>query len=197
MDYQLSSIDLVKSVTATDASQGFVDAASITAYEGDQISYTITLQNTGTEEILIKPQESLSDLLEYSTLIDNGGGTLSATTNILSWPEVTLAPDTKQTRTFATRVLDAIPTTAQSPDNSMSYDCVMTNTFGNSINIKVNCPTIKVVEQIVTKLPKTGLTTNIVFATIIFATATYLYVRTKQLEKEVRLIRKDISTGTI
>ena len=188
---------IIRSVTATDASQGFVDASSVTAYAGDQISYTITIHNTDINPISVKPTESLLDLLDYSTLIDNGGGTLDTTTKILSWPDVTLAPNTKQTRTFAIRLLDTIPTTAQDINNTKSYDCIMTNTFGNSIDVRVDCPVIKVVEQIVAGLPSTGTTENIIFASIILATATYLYARTRQLEKEVRLIRKDISTGTI
>ena len=194
---QLTSNNIVKSITATNASQGFIDAASVTAGASDQISYTITIDNTGDDSILTKLEEPLSDILNYATLIDNGGGTFNKTTEVLSWPDVTLAPSTEQTRTFVVRLLDTIPATAKGTNGNKSYDCTMTNTFGNSINISVDCPTLKVVEKVVSELPIIGTTENIIFAIIVLSITSYFYIRTRQLEKEIHLIRKDISAGTI
>lgn len=188
--------NIVKSKTATNISRGFVDASKITADIGDQISYTITVANSGLSPTSTKLEDNLSDLLDYSTLIDSGGGTLS-TTGILSWPDITLGPNDTQTRTFVIRLLDSIPLTAQGISNLTSYDCVMTNTFGNSININVTCPTPKLIEKVVTELPKTGPTENMIFAGIILAVTTYFYARTRQLEKEIHLVRKNANTGTI
>lgn len=194
---QSTNNDLAKSVVSASTSQGFVDATSVTAYASDQISYTITVQNVGTTTVSTKIENSLSDVLEYSLLADSGGGTLDKTTNILSWPDVTLAPNTKQTRTFIIRLLDTIPATAQGTDNKKSYDCIMTNTFGNSIDIRVDCPVIKTIENIVTELPSAGITENLILAVAVLSVTIYFYARTRQLEKEIHLIRKDASTGTI
>ncbi len=194
----LSSVNnIIKSITATRASQGFIDASSVTAFSSDQISYTISVENTGLSPTSVKLEEHLADVLEYANLIDNGGGTLDKTTGILSWPDVTLNPNTKQTITFIVRLFDMIPATAQGLHNSTSYDCIMTNTFGNSIDIYVDCPTPKIIERVASELPKIGPTENIIFAVIVLAVAAYFYARTRQLKKEIRLIRRDANTGTI
>lgn len=94
-------------------------------------------------------------------------------------------------------MLEAIPATAQGSSNDFSYDCVMTNTFGNSVDIPVDCPTQKIVEQIATSLPVTGPKNNMLFAGITLAIVAYFYARSRQQSKEIRLIRKDINMGTI
>lgn len=193
--------NIIKSKTATNVSQGFIDASSLTAIAGDKISYTITIQNTGNETTSVKLEEDLSDVLEYAdfeeNITNNGGGFLNKTTNILSWPDITLIPKAKQTRTFFIRLKDPIPTTARGSSNNMSYDCVMTNIFGNATDIKVDCPTQKIIEQVATQLPKTGPTENLIFAGVILSVVTYFYARTRQVKKEVHLIRRDTNIGTI
>ncbi|EDK72743.1 hypothetical protein TM7_0097 [candidate division TM7 genomosp. GTL1] len=61
----------------------------------------------------------------------------------------------------------------------------------------MDCPVAKGVEQTVTELPKTGPSENIAFAGIVLAVVTYFYLRSRQLGKEIRLIRRDFTTGTI
>lgn len=189
--------NIVKTKSATNISKGFVPASSVNAVASDQISYTVTIENIGLSPTITKLEDPLVDVLEYSTLIDNSGGTLNETTKVLSWPDITLNPKSKQTRTFAVKLLAEIPATAQGSSDATSYDCTMTNTFGNSIDVKVNCPTPKIIETVVTELPKTGATENIIFAGIILAIATYFYARTRQVKKEIRLIRRDTNAGTI
>jgi hypothetical protein len=189
--------NIIESKTATNTSQEFVDATSTIAHAGDQISYTLTIENTGLSPKTVKLDDHLGDVLEYSSLIDNGGGTFNGSTKVLSWSDVTLNPKEKQTRTFVVKVLDAIPATASGASDPTSFDCIMSNIFGNSTNVNVNCPAPKIVESVAKELPKTGPTENIIFSGIIFAIATYFYVRTRQVKREVQLIRKDVSTGTL
>lgn len=189
--------DVIKTVSAVNASQGFIDAASVTAQSSDQISYTIDIENTGSNSVSAKLEDHIADLLEYATLTDNGGGTLDETTKILSWPDITLNSNTKQTRTFVVRVLDIIPATAQGASNATSYNCVITNTFGNSIDIHISCPAPKIIEKVVTELPKIGPLANMIFAGTVLVIASYFYARTYQMKKEIRLIRRDTNAGTI
>lgn len=189
--------NIIKTKTATNTSQGFVDADSVTAKAGDQISYTITIENTGLSPTSTELEDNLADTLEYATIIDNGGGALNKTTGILSWPDVTLNPNDKQTRTFVVRVLETIPATARGSSDPSSYDCIIVNTFGNSISINIDCPTPKVVEKVVSELPTTGPTENLVFAGVVLAVVAYFYARTRQIKKEIRLIRRDVNVGTI
>lgn len=189
--------NIVQSKTAINTSQGSVSASTVTAQASDKIQYTITAQNDGTAQTTVKLEEHLADVLEYATLADNGGGTFDPAAKTLAWPDVQLAPGAKAIRTFAIHVLDTIPATAQGISDPSSYNCVMTNVFGNDVTIDINCAAPKVVEQVVSELPKTGPSENMVFAGIVLAITTYFYARTRQVKKEVRLIRRSLNTGTI
>lgn len=189
--------DIIKSETAMNISQGPVDASTTIAKSGDQISYTITIKNNGLNPTTTKLEDNISDTLEYSELIDNGGGILNTGTGLLSWPGITLSSNDVQSRTFIVRLLDILPATAQGASEPTSYNCIITNTFGNSIDIKVDCPTPKIVEEITAGLPKTGLIGNVIFSTTVLVFAIYFLARSRQLEKEIRIIRKNINTGTI
>lgn len=189
--------DIKKSKTATNTSQGFIDATKTTANAGDQISFSIMVENIGLSPKTIKLEDRLGDVLEYATLIDGGGGTLDKTTKTLSWQDITLNPKDKQTRTFVVKVLNEIPSTASGSSDPTSYDCVMTNIYSNSTNIDVTCPSAKIIENVAKELPKTGPTENMIFAGIVFAIGTYFYARTRQVKREVQLIRQEVSTGTI
>ncbi len=188
---------LVKTKTATNISQGFIDASLVLARAGDQISYTITVENTGTSVISSKLEDELADVSEYSNIIDNGGGTLDQNTHILSWPNISLSPKDKQTRTFTVKLLSTIPATARGKNDKTSYDCIMTNTFGNTTNVNLACPAPKLIERVSADLPKTGTLGNVLFAIIVLLIATFLYARTRQLKKELHLIRSIIGTDII
>jgi hypothetical protein len=188
---------IVQSKTAVNVSQSSVDATTISAQESDQIRYTIAVENTGLLSTSVDLKEDLTDVLEYATLIDNGGGVFDEKAKTLTWPSITLKKDEKQTRVFVVRVLDKIPSTAQGASEPTSYNCEMSNVFGNAVTIKVTCPPEKVIENVVSELPKTGPTENLIFAGIVLAIATYFYARTRQVKKEVRLIRRNLNVGTI
>jgi hypothetical protein len=194
---ELCSAKIVQSKTAVNVSQDSIDATTTSAEQSDQIRYTLTIENTGLIGQTVDLTENLGDVLEYATIIDNGGGTFDTTAKTLTWPSITLAKGEKQTRVFAVRVLDNIPATAQGASDPSSYDCVMTNAFGNQVDIEVTCPTEKIIEEVATELPTTGPTENMIFAGVVLAIATYFYARTRQVKKEVRLIRRNLNAGTI
>lgn len=189
--------NLVKSISATNISQGFLDASSINAVPSDQISYTISVENTGKTPINLDLTNNLSDILEYSTLIDNGGGSTDNGANVISWSNITLEPNSKQTRTFVIKLLDEIPATAQGISNPESFDCKITDTFGNSINIQINCPIQKDLEKIIMQSPKIDPFNNFIFSATVLLLASFLSARAHLIKKEIRSIRKNISTGTI
>jgi len=185
------------SKTATNVSQGNVSASTVAAKESDKISYTLTVKNTGGTAKVTQLQDFLGDVLEYATLIDKGGGTYNAGSKFLTWPDITLAPGETQTRNFGVQVLAQIPTTPAGASDPDSYNCLMQNVFGNNITIPVVCAPPKVIEQVTTELPKTGPTENMIFAGVVLAVVTYFFLRSKQMNKEVRLIRRDLNAGTI
>jgi hypothetical protein len=189
---------LVNTKTATNMTQGMVEASTVTARAGDKVSYTITIENKGLVSEAVTMQEDLADVLEYATLVDQAGGELNQQTKVLTWPSVTLAAGQKQTRTIAVQMMGDIPVTNTGTGVPTSYDCKMMNTFGNTINVNVDCPTQKVVvEQVVGELPKTGPRENMIFAAVLLSVVVYFYARSRQLGTEVRLIRRNLNTGTI
>lgn len=174
------------------------DATASSALPGDKIQFTVSVKNDGLAPVTQDIADQLSDVLEYSTLIDTGGGTFDANAKTLTWPSVTVNQKSTQTRSFVVQVLGTIPTTNTGTVNTASYDCVMNNTFGNAVDVKVTCPPEKVVvENTVSELPHTGPGENFLFAGILLAVVVYFYARSRQLGKEVRLVRRNVNAGAI
>ncbi len=190
--------NIINTKTATNITQGSINAVTRKAQAGDKISYTITMENQGvlTEQVTFK--EDLGDVLEYALMSDSGGGTFDASKGTLAWPAVALKGGEKESRTFVVQVKNKIPLTNTGTSYESSYDCIMTNTFGNAVSIPVKCPIEKqVVEETVAQLPHTGPGENMIFAGIILAVVAYFYARARQLGKEVRLVRRNATTGAI
>lgn len=183
--------------TATNATQGNAQASKVVAKENDKLRFTITAQNTGGTAKEVAFKDYLGDTLEYATLIDRGGGSFDEEKKILSWPNATIQPGKTESRTFAVQILSSVPVMATGQSDPSSYNCVIENTFENkSVSIPVGCAPPKVVEQIVTELPQTGPTENIIFGSVLIAVVSFLYFRSRQLGHEVRLIRRDLHSGT-
>lgn len=188
---------IVQTKTAKNLTQDHVDATTVLAQSSNRIAYTVTVKNTGLRATDVAMKEQLDDVLEYATLLDDGGATFDKEAKTLSWPEVNLAPGKQQSRVFVVELASTIPSVARGKSNRTSYDCTMTNTFGNTVNIDVDCPAPKQVEQITEQLPHTGPTENMIFAGVVLAVVVYFYARSRQMKKEVRLIRRDLNAGTI
>jgi len=186
---------LVSTKSAQNSTQG-VNATKSTAKASDRIVYTLNVENRGLAPATYTIEEHLDDVMEYATVLDNGGGTL--TNKVMSWPDITLKSGEKQSRMFTVQVLSTIPTMGQGTSDKTSYDCKMINTFGNSVTIDIDCPAQKqIVEQAVAELPHTGPTANMVFAGLTLAIVAYFYARSRQMKQEVRLIRRGYNAGTI
>lgn len=187
---------ILESKTASNLTQK-ADAVTTTAQASDRIAYTVSMKNIGLLGSSVAPSEQLSDVLEYAKVVDNAGGTFDETTKTLSWPEMALKSGQEEKRTFVVELASTIPSTARGASNPSSYDCIISNTFGNVVAINVNCAGPKQVEQIVGELPHTGAGTNMIFAGVVFAGVAYFYTRSRQLKTEVRLIRRDLNSGSI
>ena len=188
---------VVESKTASNLTQGVADATTTAAGASDRIEYKITITNAGKVPASATFKEELDDVLEYATMQEYGGGTFDQTAKTLTWPTVTLAAGEAQTRTFAVTLLPTIPSTARGTSEPSSYDCVMNNTFGDNLQIKVQCDTPKLIEETVSELPKTGPRENLIFAGALLAIVSFFWARSRQLGKEIRLVRKDFSGSTI
>ncbi|MEO5950829.1 MAG: isopeptide-forming domain-containing fimbrial protein [Candidatus Saccharimonadales bacterium] len=204
-DKDCTSVFEVKK-TVSNITQLLNNADNTTAKTSDTLEYKLSVKNTGNETGSFTIKDNIGDVLEYADLVDAGGGRVVTaglgvpveTVGTITWPTVFIKPGQTITKVVSVKVKATIPATPQSPSNPESYNCRMVNDFvGNNTTVMVDCPKEKVVEQVVMELPHTGASENILFAGAVLAIATYFYARTRQVKKEVRLIRRDLNSGTI
>ena len=186
-----------KSASAANLTQGAANAANVLAKPLDKIAYTLRITNTTNTPASTPISIYLGDALEYSSLIDAGGASLDAETNTLTWPSVLLKASGAEERTFVLQILASIPATPSGQSNPASYDCRSAVTFGETINVPIDCPAANCVEGGLLQLPNAGLPTNLAFAGILLLVVGYFYLRTRQLKSEIRIIRHNINTGII
>jgi hypothetical protein len=199
-----SEFQLTKKVK--NVSQIISDANNTTVRPGDRLEYRLSVKNVGTTTGSYTIEDNLADVLEYADLIDTGGGTLhkkDASTpiervNTITWPAVDIKPGETIEKIVSVQVKSSIPAAPQGLSNPESYNCRMINDFaGNGTTIMLDCPAPKIIEQVVAELPHTGATENMLFAGGVLTVVVFFYVRTRQVKKEVRLIRRDLNAGTI
>lgn len=186
---------------ATNLTQNNIDATKATAKAHDRITYRLKVTNKGLAPEKYTFTENLGDVLQYATIFEAGGGTLKEDTNsnagktILQWPEITIKPGETQERSFTIQMVSKISSMSTGSSHPGSFDCRMDNTFGNTVSVNVDCPTEKkVVETVATQLPRTGAGENMLFAGIVLSVVTYFYLRSRQLKKEVRIVRHAFNT---
>lgn len=192
--------------TVRNSTQMIDNANNSLALTGDRLEYHLSVKNIGNTTGSYVIKDNLVDVLEYSELVDAGGGELTTPgqdvpiedVGVLTWPAIDIKPGQTIEKIVSVQVKSQIPATPQSVSNPESYNCRMVNDFeGNNTDVRVECPEPKAVEQIVTELPKTGPGENMLAAGIALAIITYFYARARQVKTEVRLIRRNFSTGTI
>ncbi len=187
---------IVYTKSATNNTQGTIDT-SVIANESDRITYTIRAKNIGDNPLEVTVQDQLRDVLEYATIIDKNGGTFDEKSQSIIWTPTTVQPNETISRSFVVRVKPHVPATAQNINNPHSFDCVMTNFNANTISIPVTCPPQKNIEQIATSLPFVPPTASLLLSSSVLAGALFLYLRARTQREEVRLVRKNINSGTI
>lgn len=197
----ISSLDtsacIIESKSATNLTQSIVNANNTTAQPGDLIKYTIYANNTG--DITVKNyvfQDDLSYVLNYSKIYQANGATVN-NQNVIIWPAIDIPAKTMSSQVFEVRVDNPIPQTPTSISDPNYFNLVMSNTYGNTINIKLPGTTAKVIETATTTtLPNTGPGESMVFAAIFVAVAGYFYSRTRLLNRETNLVINDIVGGS-
>lgn len=182
---------LVPTKSAANLTQNIQDANGTTAQPGDVIQYTLHLKNTGKIDVSkYTIQENIGDVLDYAVIQDKGGSKLDANNNLI-WPAQTIPAGKTVNKVFTVKVKNPIPQTPQSQDDPGHFDHVMTNTFGNTININVPSPVVETVAQTTQALPNTGPGSGFIIAFAIMLVAGYFFARSRLLAKEAVLVRHD------
>lgn len=181
--------------------QSLPDANNTQAKPGDQLQYTLSVKNTGKDQGAYVMTDTVADILEYATIVNIGDGKIAtqsaATPAVVTWPSFNVKVGETVEKIIVVRVKETIPAMAANLSNPQSFNCRVTNTFGNTLNVSIECPPEKVIEQTIAELPHTGASENIIFSAIVVAVAVYFYARSRQTSTEIRLIRRDLNAGTI
>jgi uncharacterized repeat protein (TIGR01451 family) len=121
-----------------------VDATSVPANKEDFITYTLTATNNGNgmgSNFVFS--DDLSNVMNYASMVSLDGGTMNGST--ISWPAVNIAANSSVQESFEVRVNYTLPA---------SYNNLqLVNTFGNTVTIQINNPTV--ITPVITA-PKTG-----------------------------------------
>lgn len=159
------------------------------AHTSDRIVYTIKIDNKSDFDIPLTSSVGLEDTLEYSRILDTGGGEYNYDTKTLDWPTQTVSAGSDFERSFIIQILPNIPSTAQGKYTEASYDCLIATSFGNTISIPIDCPAMKHIEGMVRSLPEASVRLNLTVSSIILLVAIYLYFRSRQILTELYIIR--------
>lgn len=190
------SSNAIKTISARNITQS-VPAETTKAATSDRIQYTLTLSNPQPISTSGGYEMRISDILEYSSLVDAGGADYDPSTQTISWPKIQLKPGSQQERVFIVQMLDSFPETGQGSSNPESYDCKMIAVFGNSHETKIKCPPAKGIEGFLNSLPLLNSTGNIIFISVVSLVILFFAIRTNQMKRELRIIRHSFNTGVI
>ncbi|MFA6270508.1 MAG: hypothetical protein WC657_04880 [Candidatus Paceibacterota bacterium] len=186
---------LAFSKKAANNTQNISDANGSTAKAGDVITYTLMVTNNGKASVdKFIVQENINDILDYATVTDLRGGSKDSR-GIISWPALTVKAGQTVQKQFVVKVKNPIPQTPVSSSDPGHFDLLMTNVYGNTINIKLPGTILKTTEFVTQTLPNTGPGTAIFGALGAVVIVGYFFARSRLLAKELDLVRDEYTVS--
>ncbi len=185
---------------AKNITQSKDDANGTTAAAGDVIEYSLTTTNYGqadAKDTVLRP-EALADVLEYADLDLStlNGAVFDKDASTLNWDKpVTIKPTESVTKTFKVKVKTTIPQTPSPAGNPGSFDLVMTNVYGNTVQIKLPTTIAKSTEQITQELPNTGPGEALGIGFVLTLVVGYFFARSRLMAKELDLVKQEYTSG--
>ncbi len=163
-----------------------------TVNAGDVLEYTLVTsnsQNYARNGITIS--DYIGDVLDYGTLdttqLQTDGGSYSEATKKVTWANVTIPASSQVSKTFRITIKNPVPSTNTPSGVSGTFDCKISNQYGNEVAMNVNCPVIKSIES----LPNTGPGTSAAFACTVTVVVGYFFARSRIMARELELIKSD------
>lgn len=183
---------LILSKKAQNETQNVDDANGTVAKAGDIITYSLFVKNTSNNTAAkgFVVEENISDVLEYANVVDLHGGKKDDK-NVVSWPAEDIDVGATVEKKITVQVKDPIPQTPVSSSNPGTYDCVMTNVYSDTVNIKLKCGAGKTTEQITTSLPNTGPGETLAVAVAVTVIGGYFLARARLMAKELSIVKAD------
>ena len=197
----LSSTDTVACIqyskTASDITQNLANANGQTAHAGDTIVYNLTAYNSGQAAVdNFVMQDDLSYVLDYANVVSDGGGQINQN-DVISWPAVNISPAASETHKIIVVVKNPIPNTPPSSSDPELFDHMMTNIYGNTVNINLPQSPVSTVVTAAQALPNTGPGDSLIIAAVIVMIAGYFLARARLLSLEGSLAIEDNNGGVI
>jgi uncharacterized repeat protein (TIGR01451 family) len=194
-DKSVSSADKTACISvrkeAKNVTLGNTDANNTTVKANDVIIYTLFAENKGKATVKgFVFQENLSDVLDYADVFDLRGGSIDKD-KVVVWPAIDIKADESRSVQITVKVRDPIPQTPVSSSDPAHFDLVMTNVYGNAINIKLPGAPAKQVEIAAAALPNTGPGTSLMIAAAVVILASYFYSRATLLARESEIAVKE------
>jgi PKD repeat protein len=172
-----------------------IEATKQPAAAGDEIRYLLSTRNAGGTGTNYVVTEHITDLLEYATVIDDGGAKVDTKNGVMVWPAKSLGPGQTIVHSFTVKIKSPIPPTPVGLSDKYSYDLQMDNVYGNAIKVAVEPPPAKQVEAAAASLPATGGPVATVIVLVVSGLTLFFYFRNRQLAAEIKLLRGDYQGG--
>lgn len=196
----LGSLDqnacVIYNKSAVDVTSNSSSDTGFNANVNDVIKYTLTAKNIGNNDIKnFIFEDNLSYVLDYSNVIENNGASIK--NNSIIFPPTLLKSKETKSVNFEVKILSPIPTSPASTSDPLLYNLTLTNTYGNTIIIKLPNSPSKVIESTTKNLPNTGPGSSIFLIGLIALLAGYFYYRSRILNIEADIAIKDATSRTM
>ncbi len=186
---------IVKHKTAANVTQNLTDAQTQPAQPGDVITYNLLTTNVSKDTIKgFQVKEDMNDVLDYALITDFHGGTIDKD-NFVYWPAKDIKPSQTIRNQISVKVKSPLPQTNTPLSDKNRFDLVMTNVYGDTINIKLPCVGAKCVEVTTTTLPNTGPGTSLAIGFAVTALAGYFFARSRLFATELDIVREDFANS--
>ncbi len=199
---------IVTSKTVSNVTQKITNANGTTAKPGDEILYTIHIENAGDADQAnyTLPKDNVTDVLDYADITDLKGADLLNESGIrsISWKDpVSIAAGASLEKQFVVKVKSSIPKVNTPAGDPTKYDCQIENTIGgtkstkDTVVVKFDAVQCKPIETVVKKLPNTGPGSSLALTFFGVMVIVYFYSRSRLLAKEMDIVRYEYSQGNI
>lgn len=186
--------------TARNLTQDLDEATTLTkkVKAGDIVEYTLLTHNTyDYDRNNVNVSDYIGDVLDYADLdmayLTSQGGSYDAETKTISWKPQTAKANSELSNKFRVTMKTPIPSTNQPGSMTASFDCHISNKFGEQIDLEVDCPLPKSAEYITETLPNTGPGTSLIIGFTATTVVAYFFARSRLLAKELDIIRTDFA----
>jgi hypothetical protein len=157
----------------------------------NEVEYELAVIRTNSDQPTYTIEHYIGDLLEYADLsMDNlaaRNGQYIESRKTITWYNQPFDDSDVIKQTF--RIIMKSPITATNNPGalSVSYDCAVTNVYGNQLSLPVACPLIKEIEE----LPVVRGVIALIATGLLTALSGIGLLRVRLLDKELRTLKKE------